>query len=368
MKKKIFTFLLSCMMIIGIMPVSIFAEGDEDEGASLAPITSLSFTLSNYEYGKTTNDLKVTLAKENEGQIEWKDEEYGLSSPFTLCTKIGSISDVSSSLVKPNTALEANKTYYIAAVIFPEDDYSADNLTANDIHFSFSDGTKISTTAYYTQTFSDSTIVRVAVAELPVLSDYTEVTIPFQKVVTAGGNKNPGPENFSLDIFWVLNEDQESYKDVKVESSVTTNGTGTFNGTIKISGHEDEVEAYLSEGFVVREKEETKTGWSYSDNMWYVDYPKDDTETLQFYRVYYHADSDEYELDDQPYDTMTFENVYTVNEEPKATATPTSGWDDGGPFTTDTCGNVFDRWGNKIYEANGCNVSGYNLVRTSVED
>ena len=45
-----------------------------------------------------------------------------------------------------------------------------------------------------------------------------------------------------------------------------------------------------------------------------------------------------------------------------------NGWDDGGPFTTDKCGNVFDRWNNKIYEANGCNVGGYNLVRTSVED
>ena len=43
-----------------------------------------------------------------------------------------------------------------------------------------------------------------------------------------------------------------------------------------------------------------------------------------------------------------------------------NGWDDGGPFTTDKCGNVFDRWNNKIYEANGCNVGGYNLVRTSV--
>ena len=45
-----------------------------------------------------------------------------------------------------------------------------------------------------------------------------------------------------------------------------------------------------------------------------------------------------------------------------------NGWDDGGPFTTDKCGNVFDRWNNKIYEANGCNVGGYNLVRTSVVD
>ena len=55
---------------------------------------------------------------------------------------------------------------------------------------------------------------------------------------------------------------------------------------------------------------------------------------------------------------------------PTATTVPkkSSGWDDGGPFTTDTCGNVFDRWGNMIYEAKGCNVGGYNLVRTSVED
>ena len=45
-----------------------------------------------------------------------------------------------------------------------------------------------------------------------------------------------------------------------------------------------------------------------------------------------------------------------------------NGWDDGGPFTTDKCGNVFDRWNNKIYEANGCNVGGYNLVRTDTID
>ncbi len=44
-----------------------------------------------------------------------------------------------------------------------------------------------------------------------------------------------------------------------------------------------------------------------------------------------------------------------------------SGWDDGGPFTTDTCGNVYDRWNNLIYEANGCNVGGYNLVQTDTK-
>ena len=51
-----------------------------------------------------------------------------------------------------------------------------------------------------------------------------------------------------------------------------------------------------------------------------------------------------------------------------STSVETKGWDDGGPFTTDKCGNVFDRWNNKIYEANGCNVGGYNLVRTDTID
>ncbi len=55
-------------------------------------------------------------------------------------------------------------------------------------------------------------------------------------------------------------------------------------------------------------------------------------------------------------------------ETKKSTSTPTSGWDDGGPFTTDKCGNVYDRWGNKIYEAKGCNVGGYNLVQTDTKD
>lgn len=50
-------------------------------------------------------------------------------------------------------------------------------------------------------------------------------------------------------------------------------------------------------------------------------------------------------------------------EAPKAPA-----YDDGGPFTQDDCGNVFDRWGNEIYHAPVCagniNNGGYSLVNT----
>ena len=44
-----------------------------------------------------------------------------------------------------------------------------------------------------------------------------------------------------------------------------------------------------------------------------------------------------------------------------------SGWDDGGPFTTNAEGDVFDRWGNLIYDAPAktYTVNGYSLVNTS---
>lgn len=38
----------------------------------------------------------------------------------------------------------------------------------------------------------------------------------------------------------------------------------------------------------------------------------------------------------------------------KPASKPASGYDDGGPFTTDACGNVFDRWGNEVYHAPVC--------------
>lgn len=77
---------------------------------------------------------------------------------------------------------------------------------------------------------------------------------------------------------------------------------------------------------------------------------------------------------DQPVtDKVTQRVVYTalwekVEEPKKPTPTPEGPGDDGGPFTKDECGNVFDRWGNKIYEAKGCNAKGYKLVQTSVID
>lgn len=47
--------------------------------------------------------------------------------------------------------------------------------------------------------------------------------------------------------------------------------------------------------------------------------------------------------------------------------TKTSGYDDGSPFTRDTCGNVFDRCGNEIYYVEGCTLNTYKLVPTDTK-
>ena len=58
-----------------------------------------------------------------------------------------------------------------------------------------------------------------------------------------------------------------------------------------------------------------------------------------------------------------------INKPEATPSTPSveSTYDDGGPFTKDVCGNVFDRWGNMIYEAPACAVSGgYQVPNTGV--
>ena len=49
-------------------------------------------------------------------------------------------------------------------------------------------------------------------------------------------------------------------------------------------------------------------------------------------------------------------------EQPSEPSNPGT-WDDGGPFTTDECGSVYDRWGNLIYQG-VCETTGFKLVNT----
>lgn len=65
--------------------------------------------------------------------------------------------------------------------------------------------------------------------------------------------------------------------------------------------------------------------------------------------------------------TAEFEKIPDPLTPPASSENPGS-YDDGGPFTKDVCGNVYDRWGNKIHSAPACEVAGgYKVPNTGVK-
>lgn len=75
-----------------------------------------------------------------------------------------------------------------------------------------------------------------------------------------------------------------------------------------------------------------------------------------------------YELTSPVY--VVFGKANTITDSDSSTNNVVSTWDDGGPFTTDAAGNVYDRLGNEIWHnpnpiASGKTYIGYYLVSTS---
>lgn len=135
--------------------------------------------------------------------------------------------------------------------------------------------------------------------------------IPFTKTVKLGGNTHPGTTDFKLEIFNIGNSNADGYKDVTYTAAVTTNGAGSYDGELVISGPAEQIRQFVSEGFFVREVNDNLSGWTYSDAVWYVDSNREirpakmeKTENGEFYSKVDGA---------EPVGEMTFENTYTYN-------------------------------------------------------
>ena len=145
--------------------------------------------------------------------------------------------------------------------------------------------------------------------------------IPFIKTVKLGGNTHPGKTDFKLEIFGIGNGNADDYKDVTYTAAVTTNGAGSYNGELVISGPAAQIREFVCEGFFVREVKNNYSGWTYSDAVWFVKpeaiptdgsvpelkiYPAtmEKTDNGDFYDAINNADAVR---------EMTFENTYTYN-------------------------------------------------------
>lgn len=139
----------------------------------------------------------------------------------------------------------------------------------------------------------------------------TELEIPFTKTVKLGGNTGPGKTEFKLEIFDIGNGSADGYKDVTYTAAVTTNGAGSYDGELVISGPAEQIRQFVSEGFFVREVNDNRSGWTYSNAVWHVDAngeirpaKLETTANGEFYGVVNTADTVR---------EMTFENTYTYN-------------------------------------------------------
>ena len=135
--------------------------------------------------------------------------------------------------------------------------------------------------------------------------------IPFTKTVKLGGNIGPGTTDFTIAVCDVGAHDLSYYTDVTYKVVITTNGAGSYNGELVISGPAQQVREFVSEGFFVREVNDNRSGWTYSDAVWYVDSNREirpakmeKTENGEFYSKVDGA---------EPVGEMTFENTYTYN-------------------------------------------------------
>ena len=139
----------------------------------------------------------------------------------------------------------------------------------------------------------------------------TELEIRFIKTVKLGGNTGPGTTEFKLEICKVGNSNEDDYKDVTYTAAVTTNGAGSYDGELVISGPKEQVTQFVSEGFFVREVNDNLSGWTYSDAVWYVDSNREirpaKMEKTENGEIYSKVDGAE------PVREMTFENTYTRN-------------------------------------------------------
>ena len=150
------------------------------------------------------------------------------------------------------------------------------------------------------------------VSEMTFTNIYTEnlatVEVPFTKTVKVNGKAGPGKTDFTLDIFDVGNKNPSEYKDVKCKAVVTTNGAGDYDGKLIISGPEEQVRQYISEGISVCEVDDGARGWTYSTAKWYIDFSSREDQAGKPLPTIH-----PYDVQGDPVETMTFVNIYTRN-------------------------------------------------------
>lgn len=170
-----------------------------------------------------------------------------------------------------------------------------------------------------------------------VYDEYITLSVPFTTTVALGDAGVPGETTFDLAVV-DANAGEESYADVSVSGSVTTNGAGSYTGAMTFTGPYGQLWYMLSEGAFVQQVDDGEAGWTVDDTVWglFMSQAELSEDAATGYAVYVvPASIDEfgsYYIDWENVQTadMTFTNTYTKaitepgepTESPEPTVTP----------------------------------------------
>ena len=129
-------------------------------------------------------------------------------------------------------------------------------------------------------------------------------TIQFTKVVEQAGTCVPGKETFTFEAVPRTDAGDAVFPDVQRSVKIETNGVGTYQGTLTITGPADQVENFVGNGFFIHEVRGTDQRWTYSEDEYLVAFDIDNATQepmLQFY------------LNGEEKSEITFTNIYTEN-------------------------------------------------------
>ena len=145
----------------------------------------------------------------------------------------------------------------------------------------------------------------------PVFEKIITLTVPYTTTVALGDVGVPGEKTFTLALIGDSAPDKDK-SNVTVSGSVTTNGKGSYNGALTITGPEGTLWHMLSEGAFVQQVDDGEAGWTVDDTVWGVlmeeipvAYATSDDAVASKYTVYVVPAS----IDGQGNYTIDWENV-----------------------------------------------------------
>lgn len=233
MKKQFFSIILSLFMVM-LFPVTVFAENTDNP----------MITINAPDEICAQQDLEFTIFAE-EGVTLEEDAGY----EFPLCGGPLNI-----------TLGEDGQLHAVLPKEFY--DLSEESVKIN-VHGQTKDGVPI----------LESKIIKISQEHIYVHGVcgcgvmLPTLTVPFTTTVNLGGNVAPGKTTFELEV---VDSQGEKLNSEGVESiaSITTNGAGSYNGTMTFIGTYEQLMAMLADGVFVKQVNAGEENWTYDDTVW----------------------------------------------------------------------------------------------------